>query len=175
VECHSPTVLASWKHKYLFIPQPFPLSSMPASKQRSACMLWLRFQISPRNHTMKRSLLSLKVLFIFSTQDKTHHWLWPGGIVWHWHEVGLLVRWPLSSFLRLERPAAVLVTVNGTYALKRHFKTNVKMRVHACNSTPSETEAGGLWAQDKPGWHSEVCNRSDLVLKVQTRARDMVR
>lgn len=52
--------------------RPSPLSSMPVSKQRSACVLWPAFQISPWNSTMKRSLLSLRVLVIFSTRDKTH-------------------------------------------------------------------------------------------------------
>lgn len=60
--------------------QPFPLSFTPVSEQRLACILWPGFQIAPLTNTMKRSLLSLVVLFIFSTRDKTHQGLWWGWL-----------------------------------------------------------------------------------------------
>ena len=98
--------------------QPFPLFFMRVSEQRLACVLWLGVQISPLTSTMKRSLLSPVVLFIFSSQDKTHHQLLSGVIKWHLSKVIEMADVHTVNFLRLEIPASVLLNVTGTYVFK---------------------------------------------------------
>lgn len=98
--------------------RPFPLFFMRVSEQRLACVLWLGVQISPLPSTMKRSLLSPVVLFIFSSQDKTHHQLLSGVIKWHLSKVIQMADVHTVNFLRLEIPASVLLNVTGTYVFK---------------------------------------------------------
>ena len=70
-----PARLPTWPSA---IPAALPLFFVRVSEQRLACVLWMGVQISPLTSTMKRSLLSPVVLFIFPSRDKIHHQLLSG-------------------------------------------------------------------------------------------------
>lgn len=94
--------------------------------------------------TMKGSLLSPVVLFIFSSQDKTHHQLLSGVTEWHLSKVIQMADVHTVSFLRLEILASVLVNVSDTCVCKTLFDSSHFRIFFPQNVVPNRWFCGGL-------------------------------